>query len=214
MIGNRDHKTSEIVETIKNDLSGARLFGVGPKLRLYRRLLGTRAQCSTAQQFLMHEAHIRLLYDTLEAWNMNMRGAIMKSFEGFRASVVRCVAELSRLEESGQSHQFSARFRKDLRAAYESLDVMVSRAKLVANAKLLHFLLPELLMPMDRQHTLSYFYGNPYYQSAPRYLEVVELSFEIMGLPENWNVYLDKQWNTTVPKLIDNAVVVLQRRKK
>jgi len=213
MIRNRDRKIREIVETIKNDLSGAKLFGVGYRLRLYRRLLGTRAQYPSVEQFLMRDAHIRLLRDTLEAWGMDTRGARMKSFDEFKPSVASCIGELNHLEESGQSHQFSAPFRRDLRATYENLDVMLSMAKLVANAKLLHFLFPELLMPMDRKHTLSYFYGYTSHQSLWKYLEIVELSFEIMGLSENWSAYLDDQWNTTVPKLIDNAVVVLERRK-
>ena len=219
MINNRDHKIGEIIEAIKNDLSGANLFGVGPKLLLYRQLLGTRAEYPSVRQFLMSEAHLKLLYDTLEAWDMNVRGARMKSFAGFKASLMRRIGELNHLEDSGQSNQFSTQFRRHLKTTYETLHVMLSKAKLVANAKILHFLFPDLLMPVDRQHVLCYLYGPSGYTipnrpgSVSKYLEIIDFSFAVMGAQEDWTLYLDDQWNTTVPKMIDNAMVVLARRR-
>ena len=85
---------------------------------------------------------------------------------------------------------------------------MKTRGKLVSNSKLLHFLLPNMFMPMDRKNTLSYFYGNTG-ESKNKYIEIIELSYEIMRMPENWEGYLDNRWNTTVPKMIDNAIILL-----
>jgi hypothetical protein len=63
-------------------------------------------------------------------------------------------------------------------------------------------------MPMDRNNTLWYFYGNTG-ESPNKYVEIIELSFEIMSMPEKWDTYLDNNWNTTVPKMIDNAIILL-----
>jgi len=60
---------------------------------------------------------------------------------------------------------------------------------------------------MDRANTLSYFYGNTS-ESLDKYIEIIKFSFEIMKKPENWENYLDNGWNTTVPKMIDNAIIL------
>ena len=90
---------------------------------------------------------------------------------------------------------------------------MIGKAKLVSNSKTLHFLFPNLLMPMDGLHTLTYFYHNTS-ESSDKYMELIKLSLEIMGKDseENWKKCLgngDKWWNTTVPKMIDNAIILL-----
>lgn len=63
----------------------------------------------------------------------------------------------------------------------------------------------------DRTYTLSYFYGNTY-ESLDKYIEITELSYEIMNTLENWDDYLDGKWNATVPKLIDNTVIFLAEK--
>ena len=41
-------------------------------------------------------------------------------------------------------------------------------------------------------------------------MEIMQLGLEVMESPEDtWGTYLDNGWNTTVPKLIDNAVLLL-----
>jgi len=61
---------------------------------------------------------------------------------------------------------------------------------------------------MDGANTLQYFYGNAN-ESTDKYIEIIELSYEIIGMNENWWKYLDKGWNTTIPKMIDNAIILL-----
>jgi len=63
-------------------------------------------------------------------------------------------------------------------------------------------------MPMDGANTLCYLYGNTG-ESLNKYIEIIELSSEIMNIPENWDNYLDNKWNITVPKMIDNAIILL-----
>jgi len=135
VIDDRDQKMRETVKAIKNDLVGAYLFGTGTKLYLYRRLLDARAACPSIETFLMDDDNIRMLRATLEAWDMNTRGARMKSFGEFKASLLRCVGELNALEGLGAVRRLSPELRHRLKAAYDRLHVMRSRAKFVANAK-------------------------------------------------------------------------------
>ncbi|MCG2727994.1 MAG: hypothetical protein L6244_05040, partial [Candidatus Methanoperedenaceae archaeon] len=143
------------------------------------------------------------------SWGMNSRRAKIKDFEEFRRSILLCSDQFKDLET------FEKEGIKDLnklipilRNIYENLNLMGSEGKLVSNSKLLHFLFPKLCVPMDRTYTLSYFYGNTD-ESLDKYIEITELSYEIMNMPENWDDYLDDKWNTTVPKLIDNAIIFL-----
>ena len=211
MTEERAHQTDEIVKTIKKDLSGVFPFA-RDRLDAYTRILSYRRQFHSVADFLASDRGIRLLRDTLVAWGMNQRRASIKPFPAFRESVIRCKRDLVHLEACMQPYDFPPRSQTCLKAAYNHLHVMQSKAKMISNAMLLHFLFPELLMPMNGADTLSFFYGKSS-GSLRRYLEIVELSFQIMRLPENWNVYLDNEWNATIPKLIDNAVIVLHRRR-
>ena len=62
---------------------------------------------------------------------------------------------------------------------------------------------------MDRNNTLNYFYQNTG-ESKQKYLEITDICLEIMQKDENWVQYLDNNWNTTVPKMIDNAILLLE----
>ena len=88
---------------------------------------------------------------------------------------------------------------------------MKTGGKLVSNSKLLHFLFPSLLMPMDRANTLSDFYRNAG-ESINKYIEITKFCFEITNMPENWENYLGNGWNTTVPKMMDNAIILLMEK--
>ena len=150
-----------------------------------------------------------MLYATLVSWDMNSRGAKMKYFTEFRASILSSLRQLSELEvweRSGNLNSTTSML--ILRNVYDSLNLMKSGGKLVSNSKLLHFLFPNSYMPMDRNNTLFYFYGNTG-ESPNKYAEIIELSFEIMNMAENWGTYLDSNWNRTVPKMIDNAIILL-----
>ena len=64
-------------------------------------------------------------------------------------------------------------------------------------------------MPMDRNNTLKYFYNNTN-ESLDKYLEVTNICLEIIyEKQENWATYLDDKWNATIPKMIDNSIILI-----
>lgn len=66
---------------------------------------------------------------------------------------------------------------------------------------------------MDRTNTLMYLYGNTY-ESKNRFIEIIRFSFETINSINYWEQYLDNNWNTSAPKLIDNAIILLEKDKR
>ena len=102
-----------------------------------------------------------------------------------------------------------------LRLAFFGLNITQTNSKLVYHSKALHFLLPDLIMPVDGAIVLKKGFNNdsvPTNQDAQfdRFLavfkEYIRLT-KLLGLTSNgWS---DNYWNRSVPKRIDNVVWVL-----
>jgi len=201
----------EIVITIKERISEINMdYRTGPSLYFYRKLIDLRSISNNIESFLGDDYKIEILYATLVSWDMNSRGAKMKYFDDFKENILSCLDLFKEIEEfEGSNAPNITGLESILRDVYKNLNLMKTNAKLVSNSKLLHFLFPNLLMPMDRTNTLSYFYGNTG-ESLNKYIEVTKFSLEIINMPEKWENYLDNKWNSTAPKLIDNAIILIR----
>lgn len=210
MIKDRDHKIEQIITTIKTDIQDINeRYRSGPDLYFYKRLNHLRNGSKSIEAFLRDDYNIEILYATLVAWDMNSRSAKMKYFSDFKSNILSCLDHFKELE--GFEDKLNLNLEKlvsSLKSTYERLDLMKTKGKLVSNSKLLHFLFPKILVPMDRNNTLFYFYGNTN-ESVNKYVEITELSFEILNMSESWEKFLDNGWNTSIPKMIDNAVILL-----
>ena len=215
MIKNRVDKIEKITATIKTKISEInKPSKTGPALYFYRRVIDLRNNSNSIESFLRNDYHIEILYATLVSWGMNSRRAKMMYFDEFKARILDCLNQFKEIETFEKSGDIDlTKLKSTLRNACKKLKLMESGGKLVSNSKLLHFLFPKLLMPMDGANTLCYLYGNTG-ESLKKYSEIIRFSFEIMNSPENWNIYLDDKWNTTVPKLIDNAIILLKQEGK
>jgi len=88
---------------------------------------------------------------------------------------------------------------------YDNLSLMETKGKLVSNSKMMHYLLPDLVIPMDRQNTLNFFFGNTN-ESKEKFLDIIECTYYITQ-EINLSKFLDDEWNQSVPKIIDNAII-------
>jgi hypothetical protein len=76
----------------------------------------------------------------------------------------------------------------------------------------MHFLLPNLCIPIDRKYTLNFFYNNTYLNSKKEfeiYTQINKLFLKIYNT-HDLSVYLENGmiiWNTTIPKILDNIVI-------
>jgi hypothetical protein len=216
MIRNKTQKLNDIKTTIKARISDInRVYRIGPDGRFgpdfyfYKRTLSLRLSTESVDAFASNDYNLEMVYATLVAWDMNSRGAKLKYFDDFKRSVLSCLAKLVDLEAL-EIQDGSIKQKLDCIAdIYENLHVMKTGGRLVSNSKLLHFLFPKLCIPMDSKNTLKYFYGYEA-ESGRKYMEIMQLGLEVMGSPEEtWDAYLDDGWNATIPKLIDNAVLLL-----
>ena len=209
MIKDRNTKIKQITTTIETRISQINeRYRSGPDLYFYKRLMDLRTGAKSVEHFLRQDYHIEILYATLVAWDMNSRGAKIKYFDDIKANNRACLHLYKELEDWERSDDIEpSEVPSCLESTYSKISLMKTERRLVSNSKLLHFLFPRMLMPMDGSNTLRYFYGN-HHESSRRYLEIIELSFEIVRGPRRLEKYLDKRWNTTVPKMIDNAIIL------
>ena len=204
-------KIKEIKETIENKVNQMdQKYRFGPSIYFYERVYSIRKNSKNITLFLNEEKNIEYLYSTLLAWDMNSRGAKMKYFTEFKKSIIDNIKTFKNIENVSTNLlnvQLST-INEYLGNLYKNLDIMYTNSKLVSTSKLLHFLFPDLIMPMDRTNTLEYFYNNSG-ESLTRFLEIFEFSHKMANENIEWNKYLDKcKWNTTIPKIIDNAIIL------
>lgn len=213
MIDKRQDKIENILSTIQSRISEInRRYRKGPDLYFYRKTLEMRENADNIKSFLADDYNAEILYATLVSWDMNSRAAKMKYFDDFRNNLISNIDLLQKLESSIEKGGFrSSKIPSLLQVLYDRMDLMLSNEKMVANSKVLHYLFPNVLIPIDRTNTILYLYGKGG-TSRKRYLEAINFSFDVMESNVCWGNYLDEKWNSTIPKLIDNAIILIEGR--
>lgn len=148
------------------DRFNQRQIFTGPSIHFYRRVVDLVRAAPNLTALARNEQLAELAYAALMSWGMHRMGetvaAKLTEYADFREAVWRFVAGASVLE----GHRITTLAEGDLQAVMEPLaglletkGVTASGSPLVANAKLLHFLLPDLMPPIDRAYTGRFFYG-------------------------------------------------------
>jgi hypothetical protein len=90
-----------------------------------------------------------------------------------------------------------------------SLAIVSNKAKLVATSKALHHLLPDLIVPIDRRYTGTFFgWHVPEFQSSQRLiLDVAWEAFVEIARATELERLVGSGWRTSTTKVIDNAIV-------
>lgn len=189
----------------------------GHDLECYREIIAMHKEYDL-KDLLENQAFPAKLYETLEQWDMNRRGARMVPFDSFAESVRFWKRSLIRLNEyklhDDIETEFSAIY-EILEKVFCNLKVMESKRRIVGVSKVLHFLLPDLIMPIDSKYTMEAFYGYNKFSNIAKdefrtFRDIFERTFEIASRLQLSPSDIDGvQWKTSVPKLIDNAVIGL-----
>jgi len=93
------------------------------------------------------------------------------------------------------------------------MEIMKYRRRIVGVSKAMHFLLPDLVMPIDSTYTMPYFYGaNKYNEKAEKefqtFFDIFTKTHRIArNLKLTGNDVDGEKWKTSVPKLIGNAII-------
>lgn len=168
------------------------------------------------RELLRNGKYIQLSYVTLQDWNMDQRGAKLASLNVYSNSILSNEIVLTRLHplrlELLNTSQLDATL-LDLKTLFVNLEVMQTKARIVGVSKTLHFLLPNLVMPIDRNNILDLLYlGAPYSADPQKEFRIfwgilTEYNLLCKNLALSTKDVDNKGWNTSIPKIIDNALI-------
>ncbi len=196
-------------------------YRFGHDLSFYREIIDMHRKSNGLDSLLNDKVFYSKVWSTLEKWNMNQRRAKLVSLDSLKQSILAHRLGLIKLyqyklhliTEDRINHEIKGL----LKEVFFGLQVMKSKRRIVGVSKALHFLLPDLVMPIDGRYTMQFFYG---YNKCPNDMEVefstfMELfmkSYKVVNrLDLTQNDVNNEGWNTSVPKLIDNAIIGLDK---
>ena len=170
-----------------------------------RRRLGSAAAAATDPEFL------DALYETLRAWGIGLRGSRLTPVAEFRASLKahkRDIAALDAMSLDNPDLDIPSTTAKVWNLV-QSLRLVDNKARLVPLTKALHHLLPDLVVPMDRAYTRPFFgwHGPEFQNQQDRCFVQAFATFARVARVANPAQYVGDGWNTSLSKVIDNAVV-------
>jgi len=188
-------------------------FRRSDQLQYHRETIDRRLELGSAAAAVTDEQFQRALYKTLRAWGIGVRGSRLKPFDDFAAILSRLKEVVAPFETANIDDQ-----RLDVGATIDTLWRLQSQLPIVENAatlvpvtKALHHVLPELVVPMDREYTQIFFgWHNPQFQYGQRtcFAEAFG-AFVHIARAVNPSQYVNKGWNSSRTKVLDNALVGL-----
>jgi len=166
--------------------------------------------------------YIELIYVTLSAWNMNSRGAQLEDFNIFLKKLEqnkKTIIKLSNYHINKITDKEADDVFVILSDLYKNMKLTKTKTNIVTFSKTLHFLLPNLIVPMDRKYTLSYFYNSinlnqPWENEFNKYYFPIFKECISFAKNKDLKKYVDKNINQTIPKIIDNIIIGYEKQKK
>jgi len=205
-----ESKIKDIVENLPSWINRFKQDGYrgGQSLYFYQKVVEQRREKPLDVLLVKGGLFIERMYATLASWDMNTRSARMKDFDDFEHSLLNNKKQLSSLASfqiDTIPGEAAAGVKRSLGDLYDELELMKSGGRLVANSKALHFLLPNLVMPMDRNNILRFFFNNTT-ESKNKFLKIFDCTCEVAKRVD-LKSYFDHRWNLTITKVIDNAII-------
>jgi hypothetical protein len=191
----------------------------------YRKIL----EFNKGEQFSEPFVFPNLIYDILIEWGMNDRGAELSERNTFIASIIKNEKIIRRLQGYGYilediDDKKRKTIEKEIDILFKELDLVATDAKLLTFSMTMHFFLPNLLMPMNRAHTLNFFYGESYRNRSFSYNRQINIYKEIcrefqdyaptLTPKENYIRNDYRSWSRNMPKLIDGIIIAYMTPNK
>jgi len=212
----RYERLIEEFDTLVNKFNKNKKF-TGPSVYFHKKTISS-IRNGPYKKLITDDSFLELIYATLTAWGMHRmgsRGAKMLDFESFKSSIIGIkpyLLKLNGFNMTSINDNSMTEIKESLKEAFEALRVMDSESKLVGNSKVLHHLLPDLVPPIDRQHTVDFFYGKRMFNISDETRMFLDIFEKFCSIAKRLNLhkdsYIDRgDFCTSVPKLIDNAIV-------
>ena len=190
-----------------------RVSFTGEQLAAHRQTIALRRQLGSVRAAATDDKFAASLQRTLLAWGIGRRASRLVP-EGQFAAALRAAGpgleELEALTIDGDD--LPADIADRLWLVINSLGVVENKAKLVAGAKTLHHLLPDLVPPMDREYTGAFFQLHlPEWQDPTgqrRIFRIAYNQFASVSRRVRPQQYVTGQgWRTSRTKILDNALI-------
>jgi hypothetical protein len=188
----------------------------GDDLSLYRKVIALHREDGDLEKLFNRTDFIHLIHRTLEAWNMNQRAAKLSGLEELEKTITQNRTALLKLYKH-KLHELTEKTVDEIIPALElvftGLRVMKSKRRIVGVSKTLHFLLPDLIIPIDSSYTMPAFFNHNKFSTDPEIetRDFIHIFKNTLRIVKQLNLTLadvsGKGWNTSVPKLIDNAII-------
>jgi hypothetical protein len=188
----------------------------GPSLYFHQKAVARRLAIADLSNLFEDDQFFDSLYATLTAWGMHRMGPgntklvdidSMKTSFRSQADLIQALdgQTLGVGPESDAPEVANAIWR-----VMESLNVSVAEARIVANSKALHHVLPNLVPPIDREYTFRFFYGrnNLSIDEGRAFSEMfVALDHIARSNFDSIRKHIGHGWHTGHAKVVDNAIV-------
>jgi hypothetical protein len=148
---------------------------------------------------------------------MESRAAEMKDYADFKANLRAASACFQAVESAAALQSFTLTNRaivvQAISSLFDSLALMKSQERTISNSKCIHFVFPDLCIPVDN-NTFKKLYTpslkeNWASATKPRFMEVLDFSYDVLAGISSSQQYLDAIWNRNMMKLVDNAIVLM-----
>ena len=210
----------------------------GPSSYFYLKVIEKIKECDGDKkryvELLSNDHFIENVYTILVTWGMHRMGknTRMTDFKDFKESILNNRELLEKLYDKKLREINIDEIKEDLLRIFDTLKVMRGNSKLVAHSKTMHFLLPHLVPPMDKGHVIFFFCGewrcnkkNKSYQYIPSNCTKIENEKEVFTeiliqfrrMADELDLKkedLKNDWDTTIPKIIDNAIIGYNNSEK
>ena len=226
MLDKLARKTDELIENFPAYLENFDCIAeddknfAGPGLYFHYTCIKKYAHVPMVEKFAIR-GYYEYIYAILASWGMHRTGKTatkMLTFAEFASELATRRKALFALEGYSQWSLEEDGLPEIVDLLRELLDEMIvtdNQAPLIANTKVLHHILPDLVPPVDRRYTLTFFgidetlaaqktASSIFAHLLPCYLKVARArKTEIHGRID----LSHENWHTSLTKVIDNAIV-------
>lgn len=170
-----------------------------------------RRELGSVRAAISDSVFLESLYRTLIAWGIETRGSRLCSYDVFTASLRDRTFAIAALDRMTINEVKVNELSEELWQLLSNLNIVNNEAKLVSGSKLLHHLLPDLVVPMDRAYTQKFFgWHNPVFQYGQRdcFREAFS-AFAKIARSVSPEKFVETGWRSSRTKMIDNALIGL-----
>jgi hypothetical protein len=185
----------------------------GERLAAHRDCIALRQRAGTVRAAIDNEEYRASLRRTLYAWGIGRRASHLVSEDAFAAALHAALPSLEALESLQiDATDLPADLAERLWLLIETLGVVENQAKVVAGTKTLHHLLPDLVPPMDREWTGTFFqFHLPEWQDPRSQRRIFQLAYnhfvDVARQVQPEQYVTGIRWRTSRSKVLDNALI-------